>query len=161
VAALTAACGPGGYGTAGGAAPPAAGWTSGAGSAPAPSTVPAAVALATRSGPLGTVLTDPAGHSVYLFGKDTGTTSTCAGACAQVWPPELTTPATGVGAAVVPGLVGTTRRTDGSLQVTYAGHPLYRYAGDSAPGETNGEGLRDFGAGWYLVTPQGTTVGHE
>jgi hypothetical protein len=72
VAALTAACGPGGYGTAGGAAPPAAGGTSGAGSAPAPSTVPAAVALATRSGPLGTVLTDPAGHSVYLFGKDTG-----------------------------------------------------------------------------------------
>jgi predicted lipoprotein with Yx(FWY)xxD motif len=165
VALFAAACGGGGTApgaAAGAASSPAAGYTGGAGygapppSAPGPTAATAAVT--TRRVPLGTILTDPAGRSLYLFAADTGTTSTCAGACAQAWPPLLTTADASAGVGVMPSLLGTTRRGDGTLQVTYAGHPLYRYAGDSAAGQTHGEGLKVFGAGWYVLTPQGTEI---
>jgi predicted lipoprotein with Yx(FWY)xxD motif len=169
VALFAAACGGAGTGpgaAAGGASSPVTGSTGGAGyGAPPPSapgtTAAPAGAVTTRQVPLGTVLTDPTGRSLYLFEADTGTTSRCAGACAQAWPPLLTTADPTAGVGVTPSLLGTTRRGDGTLQVTYAGHPLYRYTGDSAAGQTNGEGLKVFGGGWYVLTPQGMTIDHD
>ena len=104
----------------------------------------------------GTALVDGTGRALYLFEADTGTTSTCTGACAQVWPPLLTpgqAPVT-TGAAQA-SLVGTSPRADGTRQVTYDGHPLYYFAGDKAPGDVKGQGIHNFGGGWYVVTPSG------
>ena len=125
----------------------------------APSTPAAkAAAVSTASGALGTFLVGPGGRTVYLFEKDTGTTSACTGACAAAWPPLTTTGAPTAGGAAKASLLGTTKRADGTMEVTYAGHPLYYFAGDKAPGDTNGEGVDHFGAEWYMVSPMGTTV---
>ena len=116
-----------------------------------------AAVLRTASTPLGTVLVDGAGRTLYLFEADTGTASTCTGVCAQAWPPDLTdgTPrATGLNTA----LVGTTVRADHRSQVTYHGHPLYYFAGDTRAGQTGGQAVTDFGAAWYVVAPAGTAV---
>jgi predicted lipoprotein with Yx(FWY)xxD motif len=140
---LATACGPaaGPYG----ASPPAS----------APRGVPT-VALA--GSPLGNVLVDGAGRTVYLFERDTSMVSTCSGACASVWPPVLTSaPPTG-GAFVSGGDLGTTSRRDRTMQVTYHGHPLYRFAGDRRPGEVTGQGLDAFGARWYVVGADGTAI---
>lgn len=121
--------------------------------APAPT---AGVAVMAGHTSLGTVLTDGRGITVYLFEKDTGTVSSCYGACASAWPPL--TAAAGqltVGAGANQALLGTTRRTDGKTQLTYAGHPLYYFAGDSKPGDTTGQGLQNFGGGWDVLTPAG------
>jgi predicted lipoprotein with Yx(FWY)xxD motif len=107
---------------------------------------------------LGTILVDSTGRTLYLFEKDHGDRSSCSGACATAWPPLTTTakpkPATGVNGP----MLGTTKRSDGSTEVTYNGHPLYTYAGDAAPGDTTGEGLNQFGAEWYALSPQGKKV---
>jgi predicted lipoprotein with Yx(FWY)xxD motif len=107
----------------------------------------------------GTSLVDGNGHALYLFEADTGTASTCTGACAQVWPPLVThgTPPAASG-AVQAQLFGTIPRADGTQQVTYNGHPLYYFAGDKAPGDVRGQGLDQFGAGWYVVTPAGDKI---
>ena len=155
--AVLAACGPstgtaGSGGPAYGAAPRASG---------PPASTPAstaAAAVATRQVALGTILTDQAGRSLYLFEQDTGTRSTCTGACAQAWPPLLSSGTPTAGTGVTSSLIGTTRRGEGSVQVTYAGHPLYSFSGDTAPGQTNGEGSKAFGGGWYVLTPQGTKI---
>ena len=106
-------------------------------------------------GDLGTVLVDGTGMTLYLFESDTGSTSNCTDACAGTWP-ALTThgDATATGGADA-SLLGTTTRDDGSTQVTYDGHPIYRYSGDTAPGQANGE---DIGGVWYAVSAQGTAV---
>jgi predicted lipoprotein with Yx(FWY)xxD motif len=103
-------------------------------------------------------VTDATGRSLYLFEKDTGGKPTCYGTCAQGWPPLLTsgTPAAGTGAGA--SLLGTVKRTDGTVQVTYAGHPLYFFAGDSTTGDIKGENVHAFGADWYLVSPAGKKV---
>jgi predicted lipoprotein with Yx(FWY)xxD motif len=107
----------------------------------------------------GTALVDGAGRTLYLFEADTGTTSTCTGACAQVWPPVLASgPTAGAGGAARAALVSSSARPDGTLQVTYNGHPLYYFAGDKAPGETKGQGIHNFGGGWYVVTPGGDKI---
>ncbi len=107
---------------------------------------------------LGRVVADGSGRTLYLFEKDTTIRSACSGICAVYWPPLLT----GSGAVVIKGvqrpLLGTIRRPDGSRQVTYAGHPVYRFSGDTTRGQTNGEGLHDFGAGWYALTPAGKKI---
>jgi len=108
---------------------------------------------------LGTVLVDGYGLTLYLFVPDHGTgRSTCSGYCASRWPP-LTLPAGVVhpvtGAGTNAALVGTTRRADGSLQVTYDGWPLYHWIGDTAAGEHNGEGVDDSGGLWYAVDASG------
>jgi predicted lipoprotein with Yx(FWY)xxD motif len=104
------------------------------------------------------VLTDASGRAVYLWVKDTGTTSTCSGACAGAWPPVTAAgPVTASGSAVASDL-GTTARSDGTKQVTYDGHPLYYYAGDSAAGMASGQGSDSFGAKWWLVSPSGSDV---
>ena len=120
-----------------------------------------AVRTATVKG-LGRVLVDGYGLTLYLFVPDHGAgTSTCSGYCATRWPPltlpaGVTGPLTGPGAE--PGLAATTRRSDGSLQVTYDGWPLYHWIGDTAAGEDNGEGVRDSGGLWYAVNAVGQAV---
>jgi predicted lipoprotein with Yx(FWY)xxD motif len=132
-------------------------------SSPSPSTgaAPAAgsTALAVRSTPLGTILTDGRGFTLYAFEADQGTTSACSGACAAAWPPAATTsPSPHVGTGVTESLVGQTMRADGTSQLTYAGHPVYLFEGDSSPGNTNGQGSTAFGARWDVLTPAGQEV---
>jgi predicted lipoprotein with Yx(FWY)xxD motif len=114
--------------------------------------------VAVRKTDLGTILVNSSGRTLYLFEKDKGTKSTCSGACAAAWPPLTTTstpkPATGVTA----GKLGTSMRSDGTKEVTYNGHPLYTYAGDSSPGQTSGQALDQFGAEWYVLSPKGSKV---
>jgi predicted lipoprotein with Yx(FWY)xxD motif len=107
----------------------------------------------------GRYLVDSQGHSVYLFEKDEDGESYCSGACAAVWPPLETSTAPQAGAGIQDAALGTIKRSDGDMQVTYHGHPLYYYAADaSTPGKTKGEDLEQFGAGWYLVSAHGRPV---
>jgi predicted lipoprotein with Yx(FWY)xxD motif len=110
---------------------------------------------------LGAVLVGTGGRTLYLFEKDHGTTSACSGACAQAWPPLTTSGTPQASGAVKASLLGTTKRSDGTMQVTYAGHPLYLFQGDSAAGQTNGEGSKAFGAGWYVLTPAGKKIDED
>jgi predicted lipoprotein with Yx(FWY)xxD motif len=100
------------------------------------------------------------GHALYLFVHDQGTKSNCYGSCAKAWPPLLTkgNPVAGKGSGVNSKLLGTTKRTGGTVQVTYHGHPLYQYAKDTKPGQSNGEGADQFGGRWYLVNTSGVAV---
>ena len=107
-------------------------------------------------------LVDSQGHSVYLFEKDESGESYCGGACAAVWPPLETSTAPQAGAGIQDAALGTTERSDGDMQVTYHGHPLYYYAADaSTPDNTKGENIEQFGAGWYLVGAHGQPVEPE
>jgi predicted lipoprotein with Yx(FWY)xxD motif len=113
-------------------------------------------------GSLGTVLVDGYDETLYLFVPDAGRgRSTCAGTCAAKWPP-LVLPAgvtrPFVGPGTVASIVGTTRRADGSLQVTYAGWPLYHWIGDTTAGEATGEGITDSGGQWFAIGVQGQAV---
>ena len=99
-----------------------------------------------------TVLTNAAGFTLYSFAPDTPTTSHCNGTCAQNWPP-VTGPATASG---VTGTFGTIKRSDGAVQATFDGHPLYTFAGDTAPGQNKGNGLNAAGGLWHEVTTSGT-----
>jgi predicted lipoprotein with Yx(FWY)xxD motif len=107
---------------------------------------------------LGNILVDSQGRTLYLFQKDSGTTSSCTGACAAAWPPLRVNGQPTVGSGANASMVGTTTRSDGNPQVTYNGHPLYLYAGDQNPGDTNGQGLTAFGGGWFAVSPAGNQV---
>jgi predicted lipoprotein with Yx(FWY)xxD motif len=105
----------------------------------------------------GTALTDRRGFALYRFTHDTGAASTCYDACASAWPPYLV-PRERARSSADGGSVGTTRRTDGRLQVTYAGHPLYYYVGDRRPGQVLCQGVAEFGGGWYVVAPSGHLI---
>jgi predicted lipoprotein with Yx(FWY)xxD motif len=110
----------------------------------------------------GRYLVDRQGHSVYLFENDKSGESYCSGACAAVWPPLETSTAPQAGVGVQDAALGTIKRSDGDMQVTYHGHPLYYYAADaSTPGKTKGEDVDQFGAAWYLVGAQGESVEPE
>jgi predicted lipoprotein with Yx(FWY)xxD motif len=146
VAFAVAACG----GTSGG------GYGGGGGSNAASSSGKGSVALASTK--LGKVLVDGNGRTLYLFEADKGTMSKCDGACASAWPPLTTSGKPTAGAGVAAAKLGTAKRPDGTTGVTYAGHPLYTYAGDGAPGQTAGEGLTDYGAPWYALSAAGKTV---
>ena len=98
-------------------------------------------------------LLDEEGRSLYLFTLDDDRTSTCEGACAQAWPPLLGDPVAGRG--VDQELLGNAERGNGAIQVTYAGHPLYRHRGDARPGDTAGQG---FNAVWFLVGADGEAI---
>jgi predicted lipoprotein with Yx(FWY)xxD motif len=107
---------------------------------------------------LGTILAGDKNLTVYLFEADKGSTSTCNGQCAVAWPPVLTTGnATAAGSAKSSKL-GTTKRSDGKMQVTYAGHPLYYFVQDKDAGDAYGQGVKAFGAEWYVMSPSGTKV---
>jgi len=112
--------------------------------------------VAAHGSSLGTILVDGQGKTLYLFESDTPSSSSCDSGCTVVWPPVLGTPKAGSGIAAAK--LGTIRRSDGSMQATYAGHPLYWYEGDTAAGDTNGQGLDDFGAEWYAIAPSGAAV---
>ena len=107
---------------------------------------------------LGRILADSRGRTLYLFENDKRGHSSCAGACATYWPPLLTRGKPTAARAAKQALLGTTRRADGTTQVTYAGHPLYRFVQDTKPGQTTGQDLHDFGAGWYVLAPAGTKI---
>jgi predicted lipoprotein with Yx(FWY)xxD motif len=99
-----------------------------------------------------TVLTSSKGFTLYSFAPDTSTKSNCNGTCAQNWPP-VKGPATASG---VTGTFGTIKRSDGSVQATFDGHPLYAFAGDTAPGQNKGNGLNAAGGLWHEITTSGT-----
>jgi predicted lipoprotein with Yx(FWY)xxD motif len=127
------------------------------GGTPAKSTASGATVGVKRSG-LGNVLVDAKGRTLYLFEADKTTKSTCYGACASVWPPLSAAGAPKAGPHVVASQLGTTKRTDGTTEVTYHGHPLYYYAGDARPGDTKGQALDQFGAEWYVLAPSGSKI---
>lgn len=108
------------------------------------------VSLAIGSGPEGDHLVDGSGRSLYVFALDDERTSTCVDACAERWPPLLGDPRAGPG--VDRSLLGNAERSNGAIQVTYGGHPLYYYSGDAGPGEAEGQGFNDV---WFLVSPGG------
>jgi predicted lipoprotein with Yx(FWY)xxD motif len=114
--------------------------------------------VGTRTGPLGTYLVDGRGRTLYLFEKDTGRRSRCAGACAQAWPPLISRGKPVADGRAKASLLSTSRRGNGSRQVTYGGHPLYRFAPDTAPGQTKGQGVNGFGALWWVVARSGRAI---
>jgi predicted lipoprotein with Yx(FWY)xxD motif len=114
--------------------------------------------ISSRMTSLGQVLVDGNGMTIYLFEKDMGTTSMCDSSCAKFWPPVTTSGAPKAGSGVTAAKLGTTKRADGTTEVTYNGHPLYLYTGDKSPGDVTGQGLNAFGALWYVVSPAGTEV---
>jgi predicted lipoprotein with Yx(FWY)xxD motif len=130
-------------------------------SAPAASIKPmtsggkAATVGVSSNGDLGKILVDSKGRTVYLFRKDTGPKSTCSGACASEWPPVTTSGKPTAGKGLSASKLGTTKRSDGTTQVTYNGHPVYLYAGDHGAGDVNGQGLNFFGGLWYAMSPSG------
>jgi predicted lipoprotein with Yx(FWY)xxD motif len=128
-----------------------------ASSAPSPTSASSGTIDLTKSS-LGTILIDSQGRTLYLWQADTGAKSTCTGACASAWPPLVTTGKPTAGSGVMSSLLGTTKRANGTEQVTYNGHPLYRFAGDTASGQTNGQGSTGFGALWYVLSPQGNPL---
>lgn len=107
---------------------------------------------------LGKILVNGKGRTLYLFENDKGSKSTCSGKCADAWPPLTSGGEPKAINGVKASLLGRITRSDGSKQVTYNGHPLYYYAEDKEPGQTNGQDLAQFGAKWYAVSPQGTSV---
>jgi predicted lipoprotein with Yx(FWY)xxD motif len=113
----------------------------------------------TRHGKLGTFLVDGQGRTLYLFQKDKTSKSTCNGACAEAWPPLLSTGEATASGSARKGLLGTTTRADGTTQVTYDHHPLYRFADDAKAGDTKGQAVRAFGAKWYVIAASGKKIG--
>jgi predicted lipoprotein with Yx(FWY)xxD motif len=124
-----------------------------------PSRAGASVKLASTN--LGKILVDAHGRTLYLFEADKGAMSNCAGACANAWPPLTTAGKPTAGAGVTAAELGTTKRADGSTEVTYNGHPLYTYAGDTAPGQTTGQAIDGFGAEWYVLSASGDKIDNE
>jgi predicted lipoprotein with Yx(FWY)xxD motif len=107
---------------------------------------------------LGKILVNSQSRTLYLFQKDTGTKSTCYGACVQNWPPLRAAGKATAGSGADASLLGTTMRSDGKPQVTYNGHPLYLFSGDSKAGDTSGEGINAFGGSWYALSAAGDQV---
>jgi predicted lipoprotein with Yx(FWY)xxD motif len=130
----------------------------GGGSASSVTSGGGAVSVASVGG-VGKVLVDSEGLTLYYFGKDKGGKSACYGACASAWPPLTTSGAPHAMSGAEPSKLGTTSRTDGTTQVTYAGWPLYTYVGDKNPGEDNGTDVNAFGALWYPLHPNGERAG--
>ena len=111
-----------------------------------------ATRVATASSTLGRILVDSHGRTLYLFARDKNGKSACSGSCAAYWPPLIASGKPHAIAGAKASLLGTTRRADGRLQVTYRHHPLYRYAGDAGKGQTNGQGLNESGGLWWVLS---------
>lgn len=107
---------------------------------------------------LGSILVDAQGRTLYLFQKDMGGKSSCSGSCAKVWPPDVTTASPKAGSGVSASKLGTVKRSDGTMQVTYAGHPLYTYTADTSSGQVSGNGINSFGGVWNAVQPSGSNA---
>jgi predicted lipoprotein with Yx(FWY)xxD motif len=107
---------------------------------------------------LGRILVDSKGITLYDFVEDKGTSSVCYGACAALWPPLVTKGKPIAGPGVRASLLGTTRRKDGKLEVTYKGHPLYYFVTDRKRGQTTGQGVDQFGGPWWVLSPAGKEI---
>jgi predicted lipoprotein with Yx(FWY)xxD motif len=142
-AAVLAACGSSGTSSASGSGSTSTG-------SPVATTGGSSLKTATIGGV--TVLTNSMGFTLYSFAPDTSTKSDCNGTCAQNWPP-VQGQATAAG---VKGTFGTIKRSDGSVQATFDGHPLYAFVGDTAPGQAKGNGLNAAGGLWHEITTSGT-----
>jgi predicted lipoprotein with Yx(FWY)xxD motif len=116
--------------------------------------------IAVAKSPLGRILVDSKGITLYDFVKDEGTTSACYGACAALWPPLITKGKPIAGPGVRASLLSTTKRKDGKLEVTYKGHPLYYFVTDTKPGQTTGQGVNQFGGPWWVLSPAGKEIHH-
>jgi predicted lipoprotein with Yx(FWY)xxD motif len=117
------------------------------------------VAVQVKQGKLGPILSaGPKRLTVYLFEADKGAASACTGACAKAWPPVTTAGAPVAGGGAVSADLGTIARADGTKQVTYKGHPVYFFAKDGDAGDAYGEGVKAFGADWYVMRPNGSKV---
>jgi predicted lipoprotein with Yx(FWY)xxD motif len=114
--------------------------------------------VSTAKTSLGRIIVKSNGRTLYLFGKDRNGKSACSGQCATFWPPLITSGKPRVNGGARASLVGTTKRTDGRLQVTYNHHPLYTFVKDTKAGQTNGEGVNAFGGTWNAVSPAGAKV---
>jgi predicted lipoprotein with Yx(FWY)xxD motif len=114
--------------------------------------------ITTHAGSGGAFLTTSTGQAVYLWVKDGKNMSACSGACASAWPPVTATGTVTAAGSAQPSELGTITRSDGTKQVTYDGHPLYTFVGDSGPGHTSGQGSDGFGAKWWLVAPSGAQI---
>lgn len=116
-------------------------------------------ALSVKSGSLGKILVDSKGRTLYAFGHDLKNKSRCSGACAANWPPALTkAKSPKVGAGVSAAKLRVIKRADGTRQLSYAGHPLYRFSLDGSPGDMKGQGVNAFGGIWHVVSPAGKVV---
>ena len=138
------------YGGGYGAAPPAT-----------PSAAGMAATVDLHNSSLGPILVDAQGRTLYLFEADKNGKSACSGPCATAWPPLLSNGAPQAAMGASASLIGTTARGDGGSQVTYAGHPLYYFIGDKAPGDVTGEGINQFGAKWYVVGKDGKKIDND
>jgi predicted lipoprotein with Yx(FWY)xxD motif len=144
------------YGSGGGGSSTTSGYGAGAGTSGAAGGGGGVAVVSVANNPkLGKILVNSKGFTLYDFHKDKGTKSACSGACAKVWPPL-----TGSGTPTAKGgaeasKLGTTKRSDGTMQVTYAGHPLYTYVSDKQPGDVTGNDFTSFGGEWYALTPSG------
>ena len=119
---------------------------------------PAKGTISTASTSLGRILVNASGRTLYLFGKDKSGKSACSGQCATFWPPLIASGKPVAGAGIKASLLGTTKRADGRMQVTYNHHPLYTFAKDTKKGQTSGENVNAFGAEWYAVSPAGAKI---
>lgn len=150
---LAAACsstsGTGASGTGSGGGTGASAAASGSGSG---------MVITARQSSAGPFLTDGSGRTVYLWVKDTTGKSACSGACAGAWPPVTASGTVTAAGGVKTSDLSTITRSGGTKQVTYDGHPLYYFAGDSGPGQDSGQGSDGFGAKWWLVAPSGSAI---
>ena len=146
ITALAIGCGDNGGGNATAAAPPPK------------KTSPPSATVKVANTHLGKILVDSKGRTLYLFTKDSQNQSACSGMCATFWPPLQAGANPAVGRGLTASLIGTIKRSDGTSQVTYHGHPLYRFAKDTKAGEVNGEGVTAFGGSWFAVSPAGNQV---
>ena len=124
--------------------------------APAAGTV-----VSTGTTSLGRILVNSGGRTLYVFSRDKNDKSACAGMCAKFWPPLIAAGKPRASAGARASLLGTTKRADGRMQVTYNRHPLYTFVKDTKKGQTHGEGLTAFGGQWNAVSPAGTKVGDQ
>src|SRR6266568_2981802 len=154
VAIMAAACGGSTPAASGGGSSTTAAATTTTASSPASISAPG-MTLKTENGTAGVFLADSAGRTLYIYTADKGTTSSCYGGCATAWPPLTTTGSVSVSGSATASQVGTTTRTDGTKQVTYAGHPLYYFQSDTSAGMTKGQGVQGV---WFLISPTGTVI---
>lgn len=138
----------------------AGGYGAGATSASSPAAASAGkgTVVTVRSGSAGSYLANGSGRAVYLWTKDGKDSSACSGACAGVWPPVTASGGVSASGGASAAGLGTITRSDGTKQVTYDGHALYYYSGDTAAGMVNGQGINGFGAKWWLVAPSGSAI---
>jgi predicted lipoprotein with Yx(FWY)xxD motif len=155
---LVAACGSSGSTTSNATVAPSAGGSAASSTANATPASSNGLAISTASGKDGTYLVGAGGRALYLWVADHGGMSSCSGACAKAWPPLTTKGKPIADSGVNASSLGTIKRSDGTTQVTYKGHPLYYFIADKAKGSIKGQGSDSFGADWWLVSPSGSAI---